>query len=172
MNKKGEIFLIATLIILSILIGLGAVYTSTKAPKEDIKVYDLTNEITYEASRVIDNGVFTGANIETNVKNLTDFYSKSNPDSNFAVVYGDKNSLKAVYYEQTSAGSIGIATGGGTTTQTIYQRTATEETLTLRGNKVVVEFGGNSYSFDVGEGQSFYLVIKKEREDEAFVATQ
>lgn len=170
MEKKAQVFLIATLIILSLLIGLGAVYTSTKTSEEETKVYDLTNEINYEASRVIDNGVFTGANVETNVKNLTDFYAKTNPDSNFAIVYGDKNSLKVRYYNQTSS-TVGIGLGGAPTTQTIYQRHPTEEPLIPINNRIDVAFEGNTYTFDLKEGQSFYLVVKKETANEEFVAT-
>src|SRR3989344_2736787 len=56
MNKRGQFFLIAAVVIAGILIGLGAVYVSLSSQKEDRIVYDLTKEISYEASRVIDKG--------------------------------------------------------------------------------------------------------------------
>jgi len=171
MYKRGQIFLIAAFIIIGLLVGLAAIYTTTLSPKEDVAVYDLSGEINYEASRVIDNGVVTG-NLESKLKNLTDFYAKSNPESDFVIVYGNSSSLKAIYYEQTELGSIGIGAGGQPSTQTISQRTSKEESLYAEEGKVMVEFGGNSYDFDLKEGQSFYLVIKKEQADEEFVAAQ
>lgn len=168
MNKKGQVFLIATLIILSILIGLGAVYTTTKTSKEETKVYDLTNEINYEAGRVIDNGVFTGANVGVNINNLTEFYARTNPDSDFAIVYGNQTSLKEVSYIKIQTVSSSLLTS----THQSYSRDIISKPLAPIDNKIIISFKNNTYTFDLKEGQSFYLVVKKETANEEFVAAQ
>ena len=58
MDKRGQFFLIAAVVIIGLIIGLSVVYNSVKAPKEDSQVYDLSKEIDYESAQVIDHGTF------------------------------------------------------------------------------------------------------------------
>ncbi|MEK6818345.1 MAG: hypothetical protein AABY10_00250, partial [Nanoarchaeota archaeon] len=115
MNKRGQFFLIAALAIVGVIIGLTTVYNNISTVKEDFTVYDLSNEINYESAQVIDSGLFNSldnSKIDENLKNLTDFYSKSNPDQEFVVLFGNEKKLKVVNYKKTPTGSIGVSFGG------------------------------------------------------------
>jgi len=72
MVKKGQVFLIAALVIVSILIGLGAIYNTVNVSAEDIQIYDLSDEISFEASQVLDSGVFHGTDKGKIEENRTD----------------------------------------------------------------------------------------------------
>lgn len=101
MNKRAQFFIISALIIATVTISLGTVYNKAKTnEKEDIRVYELTEELHSEIQQAYDNGILAGQNqedIEKNLKNLASHYSRQNPDSNFVIFYGDSNNLKALY---------------------------------------------------------------------------
>ena len=45
MHKKGQFFLIAAIVIIMIVIGLGTIYVSTNSQSEDTQTVDLSEEI-------------------------------------------------------------------------------------------------------------------------------
>jgi len=114
MSKKGQFFLVAALVIVIVIVGLGTIYVSTQFPEEDAHVYDLSEEINFEASQVIDNGILTANQdeIQAKIENLTDTYSKLNPNSDLFIVYGNQSEVTVLYYNRTKIGNIGITTGG------------------------------------------------------------
>lgn len=175
MNKKGQFFLIAALVIVAVLVGLGTVYTSVKTQKEDSSVYDLSEEINQEASLVLDNGVFfarSPAQISQSVENLTNFYAASNPGSNLVVVYGDRNSLSIIYYNNTDTGQVGVSSGGTNARLEVKARNVQKGTLYGENNVTVTLLDDVKYSFNLTSGQNFYIVIKKERENEKIIVEQ
>jgi len=92
LGKKGQTFIIAALLISSILIGFTTVWIKTKYTKENQVVYDLQKEIEFEGKKVIDYGVFTSKdNVDEEMTNLTAFYIKANPDKNISTAYGNKD---------------------------------------------------------------------------------
>ncbi|MDP3881606.1 MAG: hypothetical protein Q8Q31_01880 [Nanoarchaeota archaeon] len=64
MNKRGQIFLAAALILIILLMSFGVIYNSANAPKGNSRVGNLAKEIKYEALRTIDYGVKEGKNFE------------------------------------------------------------------------------------------------------------
>ncbi len=179
MQKRGQLFLIAAFVIIAILIGLGTVYVSTNAPKEDTQVYDLSKEVDFEASQVIDNGVFTGksqSEIDSRIQNITTTYAKLNPESDIAVYYGNASQLNVITYTVNEAGRIGFDFGGTPlTVSNLPRRIVNKGTLSSTvGGTVEVKFGNPPISnkFNLTPGQNFFIVIKKEAGNERTVAAQ
>jgi len=172
MNKKGQFFLIAALVIIGIILGLATRYNTVKVSEEDRTVYDLSNEILFEATQVIDNGIFKEIDegtISDRIENLTDFYSNRNPDSDIIVVYGNKRSLTVIFYNKTETGSIGITIGNPVVFQTFTKDKLKRDGLT--GEDVTVDLGlETTYDFTLRPGQVFYIIIKKEKSGERFVS--
>ena len=44
MNKRGQFFLIAAVVVIAILVGLAALYSVADTPQEDSVVFDLSKE--------------------------------------------------------------------------------------------------------------------------------
>lgn len=176
-KRRGQFFIIAALVIVAILIGFATIYNFGKAPKEDFRVYDLSDEINYETNQVIDNGVFNGATqeqIATNIENITLFYAKANPESDFIFYYGNKSFINYIIYVRNESGKVGIDFGTGiSSSQATYTREVIKGTEIPYGNIVrVVVDEDIFYNFDLKEGQNFYLIIKKQRGQEKFVASE
>lgn len=176
MNKKGQFFLIAALVMIAIFIGLGAIYTSSRVSREDLTTYDLSKEINFEASQVVNTGILSGltsTQIIGKVKSLSDVYSQANQESDFLLVYGNTTELNVFYYNNTETGQIGLSTGTDSyPTLTLHARDVTVVTQNNQQSLKVILPSNISYDFNITSGQTFYIIIKKERGDEQIVAHQ
>lgn len=173
MKRQAQFFLIAGLIIAGVILGLSYVYSTAQIEKQELFVYDLSDEIYYEASQVIDNGIVTGLSEEQtadNLENLTKHYSSLHPDSDIVILYGDESSLHEI--SQISDPSL----------QDPVKLDIKE--LEGRANRLRVEIKqpGNSgkkfesepviREFDLIQGQNFYLVLRKKVRNEQFVVSR
>jgi hypothetical protein len=174
MQKRGQFFLIAAVVIVGVMFGLTTVYNHIQSPSEDTTVYDLSKEISFETAKVIDNGVFlSDTNTLEKIENLTDFYSATNPKTDLIIIYGNEEIITVIFYNRTQTGSIGIEVGSTVSTtpteQTFKQKS--EEISYPDPREVSIELGfGIPFNFTLRQGQIFYLVLKKETLGERFVA--
>src|SRR3990167_4932395 len=79
MLKKGQIFLIAALIISGITIGFGTIYNEASLERQDAAVYDLSTELRSELQQVYDNGVINSKDedkIQEDITKLALYYSE------------------------------------------------------------------------------------------------
>ena len=162
MNKRGQIFIIAALIIVGIILGISAVSISTRFEKEDVKVFDLSEEIDLEGKRVVDHGIFTGGDISEKIINLTEFYVRTT-DSEIIILYGTKGRLceiraKKIEHSSSVAGS---RTGGATDIDITKECKPGGDIYTLDRENL---------RFELGENQNFYNVIISEEEEGTTVA--
>jgi hypothetical protein len=173
MNKRGQFYLIAALVIVGIIVGLATVYNSAKSVTEDSTIYDLSDEINFEGSQILASGLFNAdseTDMNSKIINLTDYYARSNPESELLIVYGNSTNLTYVAYTNSITGSISIA-GGISIVQTSHL-TKRIGTVTVTGSTVEVYLSNNvQYTFRIKPGYQFYLIMKKEKGGETFVST-
>ena len=172
MNKKAQFFIITALIIATITISFGTVYNKAKVQgKEDIKTYEITEELRSEMQQAYDNGVLTGQNpqqIQQNIENLAKYYASQNPDSNFVVVFGNQTNLKAIYTNQ------GKVTAPREDFHPITNPSKDKVSLCITfedqqnpppaGKKCDIE-----REFTLKKEQSFYVVVRKKVKNEEVV---
>lgn len=177
MNKRGQFFLIAAVVIVVIIIALAKVNISTKAPKGDSTIYDLSKEIDYESNQLIDSGIYRESapgQINQSILSLVANYSAANPDTDIMVVYGNGNKLTALLFTTKSEGEfIGISTGGATSGLKLFTKTIVPlETNILSSGGAVEILLNNTLlaNFTLKEGENFYLILQKNTEEERLVA--
>jgi hypothetical protein len=113
MNKKGQFFLVAALIMAGILISVAVSYNSSIVPKKDFRAEKLAEEMKYELTQVLDYAVFSKKNFsETNktIKNITSIYASLNPDMKIFVwlkIIGEKSSK--IFYENGAEAGIPVS---------------------------------------------------------------
>lgn len=181
MNKRGQFFLLAAIVIIGVVYGLSSIYTSVETPDEYPFIYDLTKEIKYEGNTVIDSGLFnseTEEKIDANIQNLTDYYGSANLGSDLIILYGNSSNMTALFYATTDTGSIGIDLGTGpgfshgNTQIRKYSNTfevpAGDESVTIVLDENEQE--EIKHTFNVKPGEMFFIVLKKEDQGEQFVA--
>jgi len=175
MNKRGQFFLVAAVVIIAVLIGLATVYSNIEIPKEDSAIYDLSKEMNYEAGAVIDSGMFNSISDgerSMNIENLTDYYAKVNPGTDLLFVYGDRDGMAALFYTTEDIGSVGLGIGGTGSVdhQTEARRFNTtfdpgnDETVTIMLSEEV------EHTFAIKPGQTFFVLLQKERQGERYVS--
>lgn len=169
-NKRAQFFLIAALIISGIILSFGNTYTKINIQTEDAKIYDLSEQLKYESTQVLDNGLIAGSTsdvIAENLKNLTEYYANLNPDSNIDIIFGNSTELKSISKKQGEA-SIEISN----ILDSKDTKTGTNITKDSSNKKVKVKIPSESNSegaersFDMNEGQNFYLIIRKKINDQ------
>ncbi len=156
MDKKGQFFIIAALILVSVIFGLGTIYNTASAPVHDSKVFSLAEDIKYESAQIMNNGLFLELNqsqINKNVKNITNSYAASNPDVNLIVVYGKKGEMNYTYYAKGSE-----------------QALDSSNNVTIQNDLITISLSPNiKYLFNVTKGQNIYVAVKKEVNEERYV---
>jgi hypothetical protein len=175
MNKKGQFFLIAALVIIGVVAGLTAVYNQARISVEYTAVYDLTNQINFEGSQVVAHGVLNGDvdDILERLEELIAFYSETNPDSDFIAIYGNGEKLWFIVYAGVDTGGVNIEFGDSSLEVSdptpVSPETFGPYNYPSQSGLITVELGGEEYEFDVEPGQTFYIIVRTEREGEEYV---
>ena len=178
MNKGGQFFLIAALVIVGVIATLITVYNNANSTEEENSVYDLSKEINYEGAQIIDSGTFQAksqSEIESNIERLTDYYAQNvTPIGSLLIIYGNSSDASYILYNRTDIGTINVMTGsGGTTTTIIQMQRETKGTLDTSGssNVGVILAPGITQTFQLKHGQNFFIILQKERDTEVFIST-
>lgn len=175
MYKKGQFFIIAALVLVSVIIGLTTIYNSITIDKEDSTVYDLSAEINFEAAQALDQGTFgEGVQIDDSIARLTQFYKESNPEQDIIVIYGNETILKIISYVTRETGEVTLDLGGSTVvihTDGVRQDgDPLEESLCVenfcKSSVNLILSNDATYSFNLRPGQYFYVVLTKDSGDE------
>ncbi len=171
MNNRGQFFFVAALVLASIIIGFGTTYIATNSVKEDMKVFDLSKEMSYEGAKVIDYGIFNSIDkdeLNKSINDLIDYYANLNPDKDIALIYGDSS----FYFTCDPQGSTSAGSSRLPVCKTYVQNSNIEKNNFK--NKITIFLSSNrhqNYSFDLKKDQNFYLVVIKEKGTEKIVAT-
>lgn len=177
MNKKAQFFLIAALIISGIILGLSQTFTSSNVEPSETLAYDLSNEVYYEASQVIDNGVFNSKSdddIKKDISNLAEYYSKINPDSDISIVYGNPEkaeSLNEISYDYQSKSAVSSKIPLTDTDSQFLDKNKEKKKVRVKLNSRDKE-SNIVRNFEVEKGQNLYLVVKKKIKNEQFVISK
>lgn len=175
MQKRGQFYLLAVIIIIAIIASVATIYNQVQTKPSDEFHYDLSKEIEFESSKVLDRGVFFAESEDTlkaQIKNITDYYAYSNPRQDLIIVYGNEQNIHFFYYNQTQSGSVGFSFGGtNVVTQpvsTIHFQSATqvrnESTITINITSDV------SHTFNLRKGQFLFVVLKEEKDGERYIS--
>jgi len=175
MNKRGQFFLVAALIVVAIVIGLATVYTSVQTGREEPTVESLSKEISFEGAQVIDYGVFQGQNpeeIEDFLNELGQTYAEIHPESQITIIYFNEDMIgggTGSSYSESLIGSVGI--GDAKQEITAFQREDIN-LFVIDENTIGAEINNRTYEFDTREGQNFFIVVTQEGAEETFVGKQ
>jgi len=168
MNKTGQFYLIAAVIIILIIFGLITVANRSIVQPKSTRFYDLSEDYGAEAAKVIDYGVYNKysppVDISEKVKSISDTFAKSafakDPNVELVYVYGNKNQI---WIGNTTIiqGDISLCPVSGEC-QTVLTKEyqGMKEVASLNLENVTVSLAGNSYTFGLSEQENFYFVIQ------------
>ena len=195
-GKRGQFFIIAAVIISSVVFGLSSVKNYVQLRQENKGFYDLSDEVKQESAQVMDYGVYNSEDVPSKIHEFTEELSKNiadqDPDVEFVFVYGNNENVTIENYGKEEAPfNVGEGSGilGGAReeeetsikvnlgksftkqeTQTPYQNKTLWWRIMLPGsNFVKVKINTEEYHFDLKKDQQFFMVIRKDAEEEEYV---
>jgi len=176
MRKRGQIFLLASLVLTTIILGLTLIYVSTRAPQEEKVVYDLSNEIKTEGIQVINYGTIQNKNeaeIKMYLEDLVKAYALNHPEKEFITIFGNKEKILVFNAKIESTGEIGLSVSSPSVnfeTEVSTRRLYKAERSSLSSNNVIISLGENNiYTFNLKDDETFYVLVKKDRGDERII---
>lgn len=170
MNKRGQFYLIAAIVIIGIIAGLAAVYNQATTTSGFSKEENLAKEMQYELNQIIDNGLRYGlvdTDINSNIKVLTDHYAESNKNTYFLFIFKDENNVNVLSYnnDKTSQINISYASSSILTNQV----SPIDKTWPITSGDITITLSnGKSYSRQLNS-REILIFMKKEIGGETFV---
>jgi len=175
MEKRGQFYLLAAIVIIAVIIGFVFVSNQVKT-KEEVKVYDLGQELGIENGNVLQYGTYNGLDTkatQTLYTNFTQTYANYAGESkNLYFVFGNKENIFVATYAEVETGSISVNLGSTTPTVPVNQQQYNVTSYgQVTGDEITVNIGNFSYDFTLQSGQNFYFVISQQIGGENYVAT-
>ena len=175
MHRKGQVFLMAAIIIAGLIFALTKVSNQGFARAEPEAFYDLADEIGFETKKVLDYGIINGQTpqaISSFADSLLVKHAEYIAHEDVVFIYGNAlTGVSARYYQSVTALSA-ITLNNVFIPITLITNTPVEvSTTTSAGVQIAtVRIRGNDYVFNLKPGQNFYFVLIKEDEGEQFVS--
>lgn len=176
MKKKGQFYLLAAIIIIVVIVGFAAT-TNYLSQKNEVKIYDLKDELGIEGQNVIDFGVLNKDKLDSQelIDHFTTIYNEyAGDDKELFFIYGSKNSISAFSYTDVVSGTINLQISGEPLGIAITKRVKNDLKPSNSGDKVTVIIKDSlgqetTRQFDLNDGENFYFVIQQEIDGEKHV---
>jgi len=180
-NKRGQFFLIAAIIIIVVAVSIVTISNYTK-PKDTVRLYDLGEELGIESQNILDYGTYSQLDDEE-MKELmktfiTSYVSYIGETGNLYFVFGNKNTIYAVGYQELIEEDVCIKLnphGSGVSgEECVPLKTGGETqefTLEEEIQEVAVNLPDAQYEFRLKPGENFYFVIWQKIGEEKHVVT-
>jgi len=151
MDKRGQFYIIAALLIVLLFTGLTKIYVSVKATDEGEIFYSIADEAHYETTRFIESEIYEkksdGVIAEDIKDGLVNFYTSKHPDMYMVIVYG--NITNAYLINRTGVENV-------------------DPSSTF--NKVIVELNEEEREVEIKESvQNLYVLMSIDREKEKII---
>ena len=176
MNKRGQFYILAAIIIVLAVSGIASVKTYAVTKPEARKIQDISAELNEEGSRIVDYGIYNGQNLDNLLDSFTDtefapYFLKKTENTDVVFIYGDRTNLWGVRYNQQSTGTISATIGGASTNwqivNTFADRTAISD---ADGDGIItVDLLGKSFDFELKDNEMFYFLIAQEKDGEIYI---
>lgn len=178
MNKRGQFYIIAAILIVMVLFGLASVSTYTIVKPEPKTIYDLSKDLDRESYKVLEYGIYNKENL-TNLsesfsgEDVAKYFLKKTDNANIGFVYGDKNDLNFLTYNHIKTGGITV---GGSRWEAYKDYSKKRKADKKKDFKKVngqdfikVRILEKDHLFELRDNEMFYFIIVKKRGDELFV---
>ncbi|MDD5699845.1 MAG: hypothetical protein PHH00_01470 [Candidatus Nanoarchaeia archaeon] len=166
MNKRGQVYLIAAIIIITIAAGLITIsnYVSSHQTQD---IYYLRDEIKIESSRVMDYAALNSANFKNTMINFSEQYMNNTRGNNFYFVLGSETSMTFLAYQSFNATI--FLDGADKTSDVGIGRIYIGNSFDPGAN-VTLGINGNDYVFKLNVGNNYGFIISGEKGGQDYIA--
>jgi len=177
MNKRGQFYILAAVIIIGVILGLGVAVNTIKAGAKPARFYEMSDEFGKESYKVIDYSIANKEDVDSKIKEFAETYipylKESDPDAEVTFIFGDYDEVQVVNYTEYR-GNINVFSNRSQKERTFGegQRYYAPKYWIFKpvNREVNINISGNVYNFRLNEGQNFLFVLKKCKEEECYVS--
>lgn len=178
MAKKAQFYLIASIILVLIIIGMASVTNYITTREEPTQFYNLGESLGIEGPIVVDFSIYnTPEDINSRIGDFVDRYSnavsQTNDNFSLTVVYGNRDGATVRSCAPAASGRINTDIGEGAgypaTAEVNCEESALNPSQQGNGNNVNINIGNNQYDFDLQGNEEFMFVITSGSGSENFV---
>jgi len=146
-NKRGQFYLIATIVIVGIIIGLIVTFNYLNQNKSD-EAKEISKELAIESEKVLDYDTFNSKNEFENFSAEYSSYIGADKNLYFIIIEG----VNEEAYKYTDGVKIDYS-----------------DNLSVEGNTIEFIIEDETYFFELEEGKNFYFVLTHEIGGEKYV---
>jgi len=177
-GKKAQIFIIAALIIIAIVIGLAGVTNYIYVKEKPEKLYDISSNIDLEGVNIIKYGLYENEDLNPLIENFTktfaDYIStnEESANSSLVIIYGNENNVTLLITNNTNQGSVTAQLGDIpiTFSSATYAGILKSSNIDLDGNIITLKFSNNvTQTIALNPGQNFMFILTKDINFETYV---
>ncbi|MBS3080875.1 hypothetical protein J4221_05365 [Candidatus Pacearchaeota archaeon] len=180
MNKRGQFYLVASIIIALVVFSLAGVSTYIIIKQSPRSINEVSEDLAREGFYVTEYGIYNEEDVnsllEQFAENSLDYFSKkAGEDSNIIFVYGNADSLNALKHSRDSIGEIRIGNAQFVTDEDMIDKLPITSNIEIVDGKKIVHVSlveddeEQIYDFELKEGEIFYFIIITERDEEKFI---
>jgi hypothetical protein len=162
-GKRGQIFIIAAIIIIIILVGLAGVSNRVYYREPPAKFYDLSNNLQLEGYNLYDYGKYNQKDAKEIINNFTgvfsDYVGSTGENTEFMIIQGNINNVSWTIYE--SPGGVQTSTGGTPIEIETGGLIPTRGSVRPQGSTVTIPFNDIEYTFNLSSQDTFIFVFTK-----------
>ena len=164
MNKRGQFYLIAAIVIITIAAAFVTIsnYISSQQTQD---IYYLRDEIKIESSRTMDYIILNSANFRDTMTNFSEQYINNTFGNNFYFIFGNATSMTFLAYQSFEA---------------TITRDSIDKTNDIGTDKIYIEnfvpsqnvtlgINGNDYIFKLNVGNNYGFVISSEKGGQEYI---
>lgn len=174
MDKRGQFYLVAAVIIVLILSGLSGVSTFVDVKSEPATIKSISEDLARESYNIVEYGIYNDEDLDGLLTSFSgdyigEFFLQKSPESNIIFLFGNKNGLKVLQYNKGSQGKISLGSANFKTKKN-FVRVKEISSAELAGKDTIdLELLGNTYTFEIKDNEMFYFVVVKEGDEETFI---
>ena len=150
MEKRGQFYLIAAFIIISIMMGVATVSNSLSTQKGSERIYDIKNELEVEREYVLSYGVAKGVDIIELIETFTSDFTNASKELEFYIISGDEENLESYKY---------------------FNGTKETKDSEIVGDEIRMVVNGTRHIFNITVGENFHYVIFNSHGGEGYVSS-
>jgi len=163
-GKRGQFYILAAVIIISVIIGFTVIRNLARTEKETTRIYDLGEELKLETGSVFDYGIYNEEDTGTLVEDWTKIYyeyATEQEAGEWILIYGNEQEMTALSFSTTSSGEVGIITGGSAPITLQVEKTIIDKKeFSVTEGKIDVTFRNYTYQFNLKPAENFFFLIQ------------
>lgn len=177
MDKHGQIFLLAAVIISVVVLSLGATTNRVLVNIEPEDFYKLSYEVKRESSAVLDYEIYTGDAVDVDMDAFIESLIKSvrgkEPNANFVIIYGNNVTginITNMGKDSDSKGRISYMGTSEDVEDVMGRKKSLTSTDLEDKTHFTVNIGDKEIELPISEYNQVIFIIQKEVNDESFIS--